>query len=77
MSKKKETKAPIIVVTAGGKGTYTGSSAEWYRVNLFTSLEEAEVYIKKTEDLASKYWTRASIVTEGYNFEVAYDNFYI
>lgn len=64
----------IIVLVARGKGR--GSSADFVRVKLFNSVEEANTYIKSVNDLESKYWTYAEIVSEGVDVEPIYGEFY-
>ena len=60
---------PIIVVTGQGKGPC--SHADYISINLFDTPEEANVYISKTEDLESKYWTVCKIVSPGRNVEIS------
>jgi viroplasmin and RNaseH domain-containing protein len=64
---------PIIVMVAQGKGR---ENADYITVKLFTTKEDAEMYIEKINDLESKYWTYAEIVHEGSRIEPWYGKFY-
>jgi hypothetical protein len=63
---------PIIVIVAEGKGR---ENADFITVKLFKTKEEADVYIKKINDLESKYWTYAEIITDGEKTEPWYGKF--
>jgi len=63
---------PIIVIVARGKGR---EGADSIKPVLFDTKEEAEKYIKSVNDLESKYWTYAEIVSNGQLIEPWYGKF--
>lgn len=62
----------IIVIVAEGKGRV---HADWITLKLFDTLEEANNFIKKVNDLESKYWTYAEVVDNGERLELYYHSF--